>query len=136
MTSDKRIQILLVDDDPSVLFLHELILGECGWAGHLQKFQGAKEALVFLAENAADRTPTIIFLDINMPGMTGWDMLSAMQGEAFGDEVLVVMVTSSINTSDKTKALAFQRVIHFIEKPLTPEGCEEIRNLPRVQPFF
>ena len=133
MTSDTPIQILLVDDDPSVLFLHELILGESGWAGYLHKFQGAKEALAFMTENTADRTPTLIFLDINMPGMTGWDMLSAMQRDEFGDEVLVVMVTSSINAADKTKALAFQRVIHFIEKPLTLEGCGQIKNHPRVQ---
>jgi response regulator of citrate/malate metabolism len=66
----------------------------------------------------------MIFLDINMPKMNGWDFLDAYQ--QVEDKVKVYMLSSSINSKDIQKSETYEVVNGFICKPLVVEKLSEI----------
>jgi len=68
----------------------------------------------------------LLFLDINMPVMNGWDFLKNYL-EIFNERNdKIVILSSSIDFQDKEKAKLFSCVQGFIEKPLTPEKIKNI----------
>ncbi len=72
-------------------------------------------------------TLTILFLDINMPSMTGWEFLEAFR--AFGEKVhrqfIIYILTSSVDDRDKEKAASDPLVAGFFSKPLTAVGVQQ-----------
>ena len=60
--------------------------------------------------------PNLIFLDLNMPLMDGWQFLEQMKNDNYKNKVVVL--TSSISIVDKQGALSFPNVIDFCEKPV------------------
>lgn len=118
--------VLLIDDDKATNFYHTIVLEEESSGVHIQAVNSAKEGLDFLLEKGAYAElpkPGIIFLDINMPGMNGWDFL--VKYEELNPEIhersIVVMLTTSVNPDEKERALNIPSVKEFINKPLTPE---------------
>lgn len=62
-----------------------------------------------------------------MPVMNGWDLLDVIHQENFEKEVHVVMVTSSVDASDKEKAFSYSKVIDFVEKPLDEQALQRLK---------
>jgi response regulator RpfG family c-di-GMP phosphodiesterase len=81
-------------------------------------FTKPEEGLVFMRENVTG--PTVLFLDINMPKLTGWEFLEKY--EALSDEVKtntnIYMLSSSLDRRDKARATTNKYVQGFIAKPL------------------
>lgn len=128
-------KILIIDDDAIVIFLQQKMLLKCEFNCELHTFSGGEDALVFLAkENQEDEF--LILLDINMPSMSGWDFLESMKHLKVSNNVHVIMVTSSIDNSDKKKADNFSCVIGFIEKPISVTTCNQIKQYPQLKNFF
>lgn len=75
------------------------------------------------ADEAYDAMPTIkpdlIFLDLNMPWLNGWDFLEKMKKDDY--DFKVVIVTSSTSFLDKTRCREFANVIDYFEKPVSRE---------------
>lgn len=123
--------IMLVDDDVNTNLLHEIIIGEMNVTEEIIIFQNGKEALDFLTTKNAKGVypqPEIIFLDINMPIMNGWEFIEQYDKLANEQKVkiLIAMLTSSINFEDKEKALNSGVVNEFINKPLIELMIEEM----------
>jgi two-component SAPR family response regulator len=118
--------VIVIDDDAVVLFLHKLLIKRSSLPSNIRTFKKAEEALEFL-NTGAYATPVLIFLDINMPQCSGWEFLDQIEKIPNSDKFFVVMVTSSINLSDRKKAEKFSRVIDYHEKPLSKEACEKIK---------
>lgn len=123
--------ILLIDDDEATNFYHTLIVEEeCGDVP-VRSVKSAKEGLEYLLCKKDDEDcpkPGIIFLDINMPGMNGWDFL-ARYHELSADiqqRAVVAMLTTSVNPDDRDKAATIPEVKEFVHKPLTPEAIRKI----------
>lgn len=118
--------VLLIDDDEPTNFLNQLILKKADCAEEVLVFQSAAKALDFLAET--DHCPDLIFLDINMPAMDGWDFLEAY--EQLPSEkrasAIIIMLTTSFNPDDRLKAEQIPSVAGFRNKPLTKEILEEV----------
>lgn len=120
-----NLHVIVIDDDAVVLFLHKLLIKKSKLPSHIRDFKNAEQALDYL--NSRDSsTPLLIFLDINMPRCNGWEFLEHIENTPDANRIFVVMVTSSINLSDRKKAEKYSRVIDYIEKPLSEQACDEI----------
>ena len=114
--------ILVVDDDPAVLDLMQRILVKEGFRPVLA--DDAKKALVV----AQALRPSVIILDVLMPGMNGWEVLRALKADAELESVPVVMLTI---VDDRRTGLALGAVEHLV-KPVDRDVL--MRVLDRVCP--
>nr|WP_314898140.1 response regulator [uncultured Flavobacterium sp.] len=119
--------VAVVDDDNIILFLHKKILQKEKLEESPHTFNSAKKALDFFDTLPDDAKPILLFLDINMPVMNGWDLLEVIHQDGFEKEVHVVMVTSSVDASDKEKAFSYSKVIDFVEKPLDEQVLQRLK---------
>lgn len=119
--------VVVVDDDNIILFMHKKILQKEKFQESPHVFNSAKKALDFFDKIPDSAKPILLFLDINMPVMNGWDLLDVIHQENFGKEVHVVMVTSSVDASDKEKAFSYSKVIDFVEKPLDEQALQKLK---------
>ncbi len=127
-----KVEFLMVDDDEMTLFIHEKIMHRCEMKHPFQSFNSAEKCLGYLV---ADNTPAklfILLLDINMPGMSGWEMLDRLEPDVKDKEILVIMATSSVDFDDRKRAEKYERVIDFIEKPFSLDTCKNLSNIPQV----
>ncbi|MFV8326078.1 response regulator [Flavobacterium sp. ZS1P14] len=119
--------IAVVDDDTIILFLHKKIIQKEKLEEAPHTFNSAKKALDFFDTLPDDAKPILLFLDINMPVMNGWDLLEVIHQDGFKKEIHVVMVTSSVDASDKEKAFSYSKVIDFVEKPLDDQVLQRLK---------
>ena len=129
--------ILLVDDDEATNFLNQRVIRKAEINTEVQVANNGKEALDFLSNTGKfSEVKTLpqaglIFLDINMPGMNGWEFLDAYKKlpEDQTRHIKVLMLTTSINPDEEKKAIDIAEVKGFIHKPLTPEKLEKAINV-------
>lgn len=126
----KMSKILLVDDCEATNFLHRLVIEEYGCAEHVADVCNGKAAIEYLCEIDRENgvQPELIFLDINMPIMDGWAFLEAYEQLDFDTQncVVIVMLTTSLNPDDATRAARGRNVKSFFSKPLTEEKLHSI----------
>lgn len=123
-----NLRVVLVDDDDIILFLHKKILKKAKFEELPHTFNSAKKALDFFADYDDNNNPILLFLDINMPVMNGWNLLEIIHQDNFKKEIYVVMVTSSVDPLDKIKAYSFSKVIDFVEKPLGNDVLQKLKE--------
>ena len=115
--------ILLVDDDPDDNFLHQLVITESGLCDTVRVAESGPAALHYLTQTDQPDylRPDAILLDINMPGMNGFEFLEQYHGlpDYLKSRVVVVMLTTSLNPSDKVRAMQSAEVSTYQSKPLT-----------------
>ena len=97
--------IFIVDDDPITVFGIRKMLKPVALCDDVQIFQNGKEALdaLILRKNEGDGIPEVIFLDINMPIMDGWDFLEEIMTLELKQKIIINMITSSIDPLDYQK---------------------------------
>lgn len=121
--------ILLVDDDDITNFVHESIITSTEVTEKVLIAKNGLEALTLIREekNDSGRCPGLIFMDINMPVMNGFEFLEAYHRleDDLRDSVIVVMLSTSLNPKDieKTKE---RGVADFLNKPLTSNKLLEV----------
>ncbi len=119
--------ILVIDDDEPTNFFTQMILEESDCANNIRIVQSGQEALHYLAKSAAGEnkalypSPDLIFLDINMPAMDGWEFLGEYKKISMESRVIVVMLTTSLFPEDKIRAESMPEISGFEHKPLTAE---------------
>lgn len=119
--------ILLIDDNEADNFLHKLVLEKMGITERIDIVYDGIQALNFLKDENMP-TPDLIFLDINMPKMDGWEFLDHYQllEEHQKSKAVVLMLTTSENPKDKDRASINSDVKGFESKPLRKESVERI----------
>lgn len=129
------LKVLIIDDDDIVLLVERKMLQRCDITAHPLSFKGGKPAIDYLSA-IEDDEDILILLDINMPGMNGWEFLSRLERLEIKNKIFVIMVTSSIDRYDKEIAQKYERVIGFIEKPITADNCQKIKLIEEVSEYF
>jgi CheY-like chemotaxis protein len=107
--------IILVDDEPIVNRLHQMLLLKYQKDRTIVDFIDPVLALEYVFKNK----PDLIFLDLNMPKINGWEFLKLI--EQHDIKVDIIIVSSSIDEHEKIKAKAYPFVKDFLSKPLTSE---------------
>jgi CheY-like chemotaxis protein len=130
----KLMCILFIDDDEPTNFLNKLLVEEMGCASHVQVVTSGEEALEYLTgtgafSNGIDHPrPDLIFLDINMPGMDGWEFLQHYKKlpPTQKANIVMVMLTTSLNPDDEKAAKENVEISGFENKPLQREVIQKI----------
>lgn len=112
--------IFLVDDDPINNLINKRLLGKIKISDSIKEFIGGEEALEFISTIDKNHS-LLIFLDINMPVLNGWDFLNRYQEEFKERNDTILILSSSIDFQDRQKAKEYEVVSGFLEKPLTLE---------------
>lgn len=129
--------VLLVDDDSVCNSINKIILKKkfgitkdckCDIKSFVSPLEGFKYLLNILSENIFDRI--IILLDINMPEMNGWEFLEAYSKIPWNNaDVVIFILTSSVNQGDIDKAGEDINVMGFMTKPLTSQNAEKLLDV-------
>lgn len=122
--------VMLVDDNQNDNFFHERAIKKANSKINVLIENSGIDALKYLKSNRDNKLaePSLIFLDINMPNMNGWDFLheyNKLEKELQID-VIIIMLTSSDNEDDIAKVKALDFVADYITKPLTKEVMQDI----------
>ena len=113
---------MLIDEDEIDNIINQKIIESNEFAEDIIIFQSGQEALEYLAKNAddPDQLPQIIFLDINMPIMDGFQFLAEFEklDEKVRNKCKIIMLSSSISPRDIDRAASSKYVIKYLNKPL------------------
>ncbi|MES2703355.1 MAG: response regulator [Bacteroidota bacterium] len=121
-------KIVMIDDDRSFNLISSYSLKKLLPQIDVVTFTEPATALAYISKPAKPPADTVLFLDINMPELTGWDVLEQLS--ALGKDVLaslqVYILSSSIDPHDKERAEAHPLVTAYIRKPLSKSVIEDI----------
>ena len=93
-------------------------------------FRDPKQALAFIESGYDNFGSLCIFLDINMPELSGWDFMEILNKKIVPkDKIHIYILSSSINDLDIQKAEEFAIVKAYLSKPLTIEKLLNIQKL-------
>jgi CheY-like chemotaxis protein len=111
----------LIDDDDGINFLNKAILSKLDLANEILSFRDPVVALETLKKSYDEgEFPELIFLDINMPLMDGWEFVNAFaEFERKEKKCVIIMLSSSIDPADEQKAESISQIAAFKSKPLT-----------------
>ncbi|MFD2561285.1 response regulator [Aquimarina rubra] len=118
-------QVLLVDDSRATNFFNKTIIKKTDCVQEVLVAENGEEAIQFIKSG---NVPEVIFLDINMPIMNGWEFLSEVQkfDKELTKTVVVLMIGAALNPEEEKLAYSFPYVKEFKEKMLTTKTVKEI----------
>jgi CheY-like chemotaxis protein len=117
--------ILCVDDDHITLMLCKMVISKASFSKTIATAKNGEDALHYfdnLKESNLNK-PQLIFLDLNMPVMGGWEFLDRFCTAEYSDyhNTKVIILSSTIDPEDLEKSKKYPMVIDFLSKPITKE---------------
>ena len=125
--------VLLIDDYDIDNILHSKLMMTANFAENIIIKSSVKKAIDYLANETRQSKdiPQLIFLDIRMPLLDGFDFLEAF--DTFSDKITkttkIIMLSSSLDSRDKERAEQNKYVIGFLQKPLTLKAIDGLKTL-------
>ena len=125
---------MLIDDNEIDNLINQKMLEGTNFSERIQVYTSGKSALEYLQNLQRDKKldtkliPEIIFLDINMPLMDGFQFLAEFEklNNVITQHSKIVMLTTSINPSDKDESTKYKQVVIFVNKPLTQDYLDSL----------
>ena len=128
-------QILCIDDDPITLMLSKKVIEKSSFSDEIITAQNGEEALLYFntlkySKAKIVKKPQLIFLDLNMPVMGGWEFLDYFTSQAYNEfnSINVIVLSSTINPEDLLKAKKYPIIKDFLSKPITKAMLEYLKN--------
>jgi len=127
--------VLLVDDSSVDNFVNAKIISFYHFADSIIEFTKAKKALKYIEKinfsSSKTEQPFLLFLDLNMPEMSGVEFLSAFNllPEVIKKNFKIIVLTSSSNPADVEECKKIDSVIAFFCKPLINCDLEELEQI-------
>jgi CheY-like chemotaxis protein len=122
--------ILLIDDDPIFVYLMRRIINSTSYTCEINEFTDGELAINYLngIRDKNELLPDLIFLDLSMPVMDGWEFLKEYSQirPAIKKDITLFIVSSSISPKEVERAKTFRAVSDFLIKPLGKAKVIEI----------
>ncbi len=130
-----KLNTAIVDDDKIFHFLMEIMLKEARISNTPICLQEGQQFLQWWQEQKDSSAASLIFLDLNMPLVNGWQVLDNLKNEN-AKNIHVVIITSSIDPKDKQRALSYPMVIDFMVKPIHLHDLTNIKVSHHLAQYF
>jgi len=125
--------IMCIDDDPITLMLFKKVVQKASFAKDIINAVNGQEAisLIKTINNNPDqeKKPELIFLDLNMPIMGGWEFIDLFNTSNYQNlnNTKIIILTSTIDPEDIKKSKSYPNVIEFLPKPITVEMLNDLK---------
>src|SRR6056297_1550299 len=127
-------EILIIDDSNIVTMLHQATLERSKIKNTVKILDDDDTTLEYLESHPNHHNTKFLFLlDINMPVMNAWDLLDEIQNKSYVDNCIVIIVSSSVDQSDKDKSFTYKQVVDYIEKPFLPVHVERLKEMEETK---
>jgi CheY-like chemotaxis protein len=130
-------KILCVDDDQITLMLCKKVIERSTFANEIITLQNGEEAFNYFKDLSVEIAnkidvdyPKLVFLDLNMPIIDGWEFLDSYLANKFHEvfSTNFIVLSSTIDPLDYMKSKTYPFVIDFIAKPITKEILETLKE--------
>lgn len=124
----QKLNIFLVDDDHIYQFTAKKTLEAMGISDKVSIFMDGEAALNYIKDHLSDLhlLPDVIFLDINMPVMDGWQFVEEFRKLNLGKKVALYMVSSSVDENDMKRSKEYAVIDDYIIKPVGRNRFEQL----------
>jgi CheY-like chemotaxis protein len=117
----------IIDDDPIFVIVLKKLLSKMNVFKEVKNLKNGLEALKDLNTVNEDKKnfPDVIFLDLNMPVLDGWQFLEELQKTSYKDKLNIYVVSSTIDNREIIKCENYESVKNFISKPTNSENLNK-----------
>lgn len=127
----KNVQVCcIIDDDPIFIYGTKRIMKEVDFAETILVYNNGQEAIEGLMEisQTEELMPEVIFLDLNMPIMNGWEFLDEYTNipNDNPEKTIIYIISSSVDPRDLERVKNYEQVNNYILKPITPDDLSTI----------
>lgn len=123
----------IIDDDPIFIYGTKRIMKEVNFCDEVLVYQNGQQALDGLSSilDADENFPSVIFLDLNMPIMNGWEFLEELTKITHPkkDHLIIYIISSSIDPRDLERVKDYEIVHNYILKPVTPKDLSTVMEV-------
>ena len=127
----KKVELCcIIDDDPIFVYGTKRIIKEVDFAENVIVYSNGQDALDGLKKTclANEPLPDVIFLDLNMPVLNGWEFLDEFKlcKSKKSKKILIYIISSSVDPRDLERVKDYEQVDTYILKPITPDDLSKI----------
>jgi CheY-like chemotaxis protein len=130
--------ILFIDDDPITLMLCKMVISKAAFSNEIATAKNGEDALQYfdkLVQNSSDKenkkAPELIFLDLNMPVMGGWEFLDSFSTDKYSEynKTKVIILSSTVDPEDLKRSKKYPMILDFLSKPISKEMLEYVKTI-------
>ena len=121
--------VSIIDDDKFFQFNTRLIIEETGRVNQVIQFKDGEEAINYFLENKNEeaKIPDLVFLDLNMPYLDGWQFLDEFTANTFNKEVITIYICSSSNRQiDHDRFAKYSTLKGYLLKPISKSEVTKV----------